>query len=242
MSDLTKKESIYLNIAGFNIEVNFLPTEWEFAKNLKKEEIKKYWRGFIINNPKKIDFRINFKEINYLRIFEKNKFKYLGFYKKKSKKTVETYYQISIFQFQTILRDVVDELLDEKGFYLHASASAINEFDAIIYTGPNGSGKSTIMKKMTDRGFKPLADDTVIIKKERKNIYLYQSPMIEKEWWIKKDYKKYQIKEINFMKNWKLIKITKNNIKNYLIKIIQQIWINRVKNNKVLAILIKIFQ
>lgn len=220
-------ESIYLNIAGFNIEVIFLPTEWEFAKKLKQEEIKKYWSGFIVNIPKKIDFKINFKEVSYLRIFEKNQFYYLGFYRLKSKKSIETYYQISLFQFQVILRDVIDMLLGDKGFYLHASSSAIDNDQAIIFTGKNGAGKSTMMKKMKEKGYKPLADDTVIIKKEGKEFFLYQTPMIEKEWWVEKNSKKYKIKEINYMEKWMPVKIKKENFKKYLGKIMKQVWSNR---------------
>ncbi|NCO31792.1 hypothetical protein GW891_03145, partial [bacterium] len=140
-------ETIYLNIAGFNIQINLQPTEWDFAKKLKEKEIKKYWSGFIVSQPKKIGYKINFVEKRYIEIIYKKKEKkqYMGFFEEKNKKSMNTFYQISIFQFQVILRHVINKLLTRNGFILHGSASNVNG-RAFLFTGSNSAGKSTIMK------------------------------------------------------------------------------------------------
>ena len=219
--DATK--TIYLNIAGFNLQINLRPTEWEFAKKLKEKEIKNYWQGFIVNNPKKIDYKINFIEKSYLEVFYKKKEKkqYMGFFEEKNNKEINTFYQISIFQFQVILRHITNKLLTGNGFILHGSASNING-RAFLFTGSNGAGKSTIMKLLKNK-FSPLADDTVIIKKENSKYFLYQTPLIEKEWWVEKRSRGLLLRKIYFIKKEKFFeeKIIKDN--SFLFKKILQV-------------------
>lgn len=75
-------------------------------------------------------------------------------------------------------------LADNKGFILRSSAANFNE-KAYLFLGKSGAGKFTIMKLLNGK-YSALADDDVIVKKESYNYYLYQSPFLEKEWWIKK--------------------------------------------------------
>jgi hypothetical protein len=218
-------KTIYLNIAGFNIQVNLQPTEWDFAKKLKEKEIKKYWTGFIVSQPKKIDYKINFAEKRYIEIVYKKKEKkqYMGFFEEKNKKEINTFYQISIFQFQVILRRIISILLAGNGFILHGSASNINS-KAYVFTGNNGAGKSTTMKMLNPQ-YPALADDTVIIKKEKNKYYLYQTPFIEKEWWIKKNYRKMELGKVYFLKKESFFKERAINDKSLLFKkIIKQFW------------------
>lgn len=218
-------KTIYLNIAGFYIQINLRPTEWRFALKLKEKEIKKYWTGFIVSKPKKTDFVINFVEKRYLEIIYKKKEKkqYMSFFEEKNKKSINTFYQISIFQFQAILRHIINKLLAGNGFILHGSASNING-RAFLFTGRNGAGKSTIMKLLKDK-FSPLADDTAIIKKEKKNYYLYQTPLIEKEWWVKKNSQKLELEKVYFLKKAKFFKEEIIKDKGLLFeKIIKQFW------------------
>lgn len=219
------KNSIFLKIAGFNIQINLKPTEWEFALKLKEKEISKYWRGFIIDKPEKIDFTINFVEKGYLEVLYKKKEKklYMGFFEEKNNKEINTFYQISIFQFQVILRHTINKLLAGNGFILHSSASNING-RAFLFTGNNGAGKSTIMKLLKSK-YPALADDTVIIKKDNNKYFIYQTPMIEKEWWVKKNNRKLLLEKIYFLKKEKFFKEEIINDKNLLFeKIIKQFW------------------
>lgn len=218
-------KTIYLNIAGFYIQINLRPTEWRFALKLKEKEIKKYWTGFIVSKPKKTDFVINFVEKRYLEIIYKKKEKkqYMGFFEEKNKKSINTFYQISIFQFQTILRHIINKLLAGHGFILHGSASNING-RAFLFTGKNGVGKSTIMKLLKEK-YPALADDTVIIKKEGDEYFLYQTPFIEKEWWVEKNGQRLELKKVYFLKKEKFFKEDIINNKNFLFeKIVKQFW------------------
>ncbi|MFA5770293.1 MAG: hypothetical protein WC894_02250 [Patescibacteria group bacterium] len=218
-------ETIYLNIAGFNIQVDLKPIEWRFALKLKEKEIKKYWTGFIVSKPKTIDFIINFIERSYLEVLYKKKEKkqYMGFFEEINKKEINTFYQISIFQFQVILRRIISILLAGNGFILHGSASDING-RAFLFTGNNGAGKSTTMKLLNPE-HPALADDTVIIKKENSQYYLYQTPFIEKEWWVKKNSQKLELEKVYFLKKEKFFKEEIIKDKNLLFeKIIKQFW------------------
>ncbi|MGB9883542.1 MAG: hypothetical protein ACPLRN_03465 [Microgenomates group bacterium] len=230
---MTEKESIYLNIADFNIEINFYPTELEFAKNLKKEEITKYWSGFIVKKPKKIDFRINFinKNPELFELKKTNKTFFL-FYKS-LKRSIFTYYFISFIQLQFLFRQILFLLLKNKGFIIHCSAVADKNNNAYLFLGKPGSGKSTIAS-LIKGDFKQLADDTGIIKKEGKNYFFYQTPFIEKKELIKNNFK-YQVKKIFFLKKDQFFKIEKIEDKKYILnRIIKQIFLleNNFKKNE----------
>ncbi|EKE14679.1 MAG: hypothetical protein ACD_12C00344G0001 [uncultured bacterium] len=219
------KDNLTLSIAGFNIQVNLEPTEWKFAKKIKEKEIRKYWKGFIINQPKKIDFEINFIEKSYLDIIYKKKERkqYMGFFEEKNNEQIDSFYQISIFQFQVILRHIINKLLAGKGFILHGSASNIRG-QAFLFTGVNGAGKSTTMKLLSSK-YIALADDTVIIKKENNKYFLYQTPYVEKEWWIKKNSQRHPLGKVFFIKKEKYFKEEIITNKALLFnKIIEQLW------------------
>lgn len=198
------EKSIFLNIAGFNIQINFKPTEWEFAYKLKVEEINKYWSGFMVNKANKINYEIDFVEENHIKTIDKikEKTRYLLFYRENGSKKLTVNYLISIFHFQILLRQIINDLLSQNnGFILHGSSNLINN-RASIFLALSGGGKSTIMKLLNLK-YLALADDTVIIRKEKGQYYLYQTPFIEKESWILKNNKKYKLKNIYFLKKSK---------------------------------------
>lgn len=219
-------KTIYLSIAGFNIRVNLKPTEWKLTLQLKEQEINKYWSGFIVKNPKKIDYIINLVEETHIKTIDKikEKTRYIVFYIKNTDRTLTVNYLISVFHFQILLRQIVNDLLSQhNGLILHASSNLINN-KASIFLAPSGGGKSTMMKILSKK-YQPLGDDTVIIKKEYKQYFVYQSPMIEKESWIKKGNKRYQLDKIyllNKSSDYLIKNITDNKIK--LDKIFQQFW------------------
>ena len=47
-------ETIYLNIAGFNIQINLKSIEWGFAKKLKEKEINNIGQDLLLVNQKKL--------------------------------------------------------------------------------------------------------------------------------------------------------------------------------------------
>ena len=79
-----------------------------------------------------------------------------------------------------------------------------------------GAGKSTVIKLL--RFHHPAqADDNVIIKKERITPYFfYQTPFIEKEWWVNPS--KYQINKIFFLRKARYTRIEKNRGEKIFIK------------------------
>ncbi len=65
----------------------------------------------------------------------------------------------------------------EQLLFLHGSAFYKNG-TAFVFLGPSGQGKTTIIKEIDKN--KRLADDTVIIKKERDDFFVYPSPFEKK--------------------------------------------------------------
>lgn len=211
---------IYLNIAGFNIKINFKKTEFEYFKEIKIKEIKTYWQGFLVGNkPKKIDFTINFIEKNNIETIcqIKSKKNYINFYQIKGKKRLDSYYQTGPIQFQIILRQILSELLIQKqGVVVHCSAIKYDN-QAYLFLGKPGAGKSTVMSLLSKK-FLSLADDSGIIKKEGNNYFFYQTPYLEKNSWIKKNNDKLYLSKIFFLRKKSYFKIEKIKNKDYIIE------------------------
>jgi hypothetical protein len=211
-------DAIFLNIAGFIIKIKFQINEFDYLINIKKNEIKKYYKNFIKKeSPQHIDYEIIFlKNIDLKTLYsDKNKKNYISFYFKKRKKIL-TYYHIGIAQFQFLLKEVIFDLLTKnKGFLIHCSAIQKNE-KAFIFVGKPGSGKSTI-RSILSKKYKPLADDSGIVKKERGKYYFYQTPFLEKKS-IKKNSQKYELGKIFFLKKANFFLIKKIQNKKYILK------------------------
>lgn len=219
------KDCLILNIAGFFFRINFKKTEWQFALNKLRNEIIDYLAGFMVDNKAKFDYTINIEEQTTLLLNKKSPGKYfLNFFNKNKKRSITTFYQIGFLQFQTILREAIIELLsDDQGFILHGSAVGNNE-GAYVFTGKNGAGKSTAMT-LLNKKYLALADDTVIIKKEKDGYFLYQTPFIEKNYWVKKTGRKYLLKAVFFVKKSTDFKINDITDKQQILKkIINQFW------------------
>lgn len=220
-------DNIILSIASFNLQIYFHPTERYNMRNKMIDEILTHFNGFIIKkNPKKIDFTIDFI-VNERAdiIFDKNTQRnFINFYEHESATKLTSYYQIGIFQFQIVLIKILHKLLAKNnGFLLHASANNINH-QAMLFLGDHGSGKSTIMKFLNDK-YPALADDSVIVKKESENYYLYQTPFIEKENWFKRESSMYEIKNVFFLRKSDYYKIEKIKNKESLIqKMLKVFW------------------
>lgn len=222
---------IYLNIAGFYIKIDFLPrlsgSKHYLKINNLYEKINKILKDFIIfHKPQKIDLYILIKKQNLLTINKKKSFyqyNYLVYYIEKDN-YIETYQHISISHFMFLLIRILQKLLvRKKGFFLHASASVIND-DAFVFVGRPNAGKSTIIQ-LIRKAFTPIADDGIIIRKEKANFYLYQTPDPDKFSWISKSPHRYNIRKIFFLRKSKEIKIIKIEDKNKIFSLlINQLW------------------
>ncbi|MEK7078746.1 MAG: hypothetical protein AAB929_01630 [Patescibacteria group bacterium] len=224
------RQKIILSISNFYIQLDFYPTEWQFIRTRFKNKITTYFSGFVVNqNPNKIDYIIDFIERKDITVIENNNSTnyYAMIYEEMNKRKMISFYHISIFHFQLLLRLITQKLLmHNKGFLLHGSANQING-KVNIFIGNEGAGKSTVIKLL--RFHHPAqADDNVIIKKENHSYFFYQTPFIEKEWWVKKNPSKYQINKIFFLRKARYTRIEKIEDKKYLLKrLVHHFWTDK---------------
>lgn len=201
---------IYLEIAGFAIGVRFHPTEPPFLKEKGfKDRLSFYFYGFVSKSAKKVDFWIDVKERTNLEVMIQtvSKKHFLNIYEEDGE-TLITFYHLSEVQFSLILRKICQQLLSKhNGLIIHASASLVND-QAFIFLGPSGAGKSTIIK-LVSKTYPALADDSIIIKKEGREYYFYQTPFREKSFWVIKGSGKFRLGKIFFLKKARSQKITK---------------------------------
>ncbi len=227
-------DTIYFQIAGFNICINFHETEWTYIRNKLKDEIVTYLKSFLINaKPTKTDYQIDIIWEQELKIlyFKKEKTAFLWFYKKKTQNNITTTYAISIVEFCKLLTQVLsDLLLKNKGFLLHSSAAKIRS-KADIFLGPSGAGKSTIAGLLKDR-FHVLSDDISIIRKENGKYYLYQTPFVDKAFWIKNQTEKYPLGRIFFLEKSKDFEVVKVKDKKNIIRRLLMLYEERIFNKK----------
>lgn len=226
-------DKIYFQIAGFNICINFCDTEWVYIKDKLKKEILAYINSFVADKkPEKIDYQIDIVWEQELKLlyFKKEKTAYLKFYTKASQKKLIASYALSIVEFRKLLTHTVSELLiRSKGFLLHSSAAKIGN-KADIFTGPSGAGKSTIASMLKDK-YTILSDDISIVRKEGGKYYFYQTPFVDKAFWIKNGKKKYPLGRIFFLEKSKYFKIVKINDKERIIKQLLMLYEKHTFNN-----------
>lgn len=233
----------YLNIADFCIKIVFKPYEKKYLVSINKLKIliNKYFAGFISKPQKKIDFQIDIlKKTPYF--FQRKTKEFLIskilFYQKKGDR-LTTYQHISISQFMFLIIDVLQQLLiKNNGFIIHGSAIEKNH-KGIVFAGKSGAGKSTIVS-LLKKNYKVLGDDSVIIRKNRGEYYLYQTPLIEKNYWIKRERGKYKIGKIFFLKKAPYFKKERIlNKRKILYLLTSQVWSNKKDLKKITPYLIK---
>lgn len=227
-------DTIYLNIAGFIIRINFKKCELFYLKEKIKEEVKQSYLGFLVDKkPKKVEFTIDFVQEKLVDVFLRRRGKrmFISLYKEKKENKIEIFYHTSIFQFQTILREVIQGLLKKNnGFILHASANHY-QGAAILFVGRSGVGKSTIMRLLNNK-YPALADDSVIVKKNGNKFYCYATPFYEKESWLSKNSTRFPIKKIFFLRRKRFFKVKKIEDKHYLYKEIISHFLTTTKPSK----------
>ena len=160
--------SLYLYNAGFVIECRLHPTEPLHYQSQFIHNISLFFKPYLISKINgKADACIDIvpdtqidsiqkKRIqrNYTYLFQRNGYMF------------KTHYGISLFQFQLIVRAILEDLLHTKeGFFIHASAVKIKNA-TLLFMGPSGAGKSTVVSLLQPY-FPQIADDVGIIKREK---------------------------------------------------------------------------
>lgn len=211
-------DSIILNIAGFGFRINFEKSEDNYGRTRFQKKIIDRFGGFITKKDMRPEYMINVADAAEIEAIYKSRKKayYLLSFFFENKHTIRTYYHTSIAEFSMLLRNILQSVIVRGGgFMLHASAVNING-KAVIFTGNSGAGKTTIMTLLSSI-YKPLADDAILIKREMGKYFAYQTPILSKDYWIKKNSMKYPIKDIFFLKKSKKFSIAKLENKNSLV-------------------------
>ncbi len=141
---------------------------------------------------------------------------YIGFFDFIHPAKIKSFYQLSIFQFQLLIKAALYYSLEKNnGFILHSSASLVNQ-KSYIFLGNSGAGKSTIIKLLREK-YKALADDTSIIRLDHGKYFFYQTPFLEKEQWIIRGPEKYSVGKIFFIRKSDRLQVKKILNKNTVI-------------------------
>jgi len=195
-----------------------------FFKEKLKNEILEYVSGYMIKTPKiKSDYFVEFVERreffqNDSSIDNEGNFR-TPFYKIASANRIVTYYHISLYEFQFILKVIITRKLAGKNWFIFHSSVVCNNNYAYAFTGPSGAGKSTAAKLLSSsKQFHSLADDTSIIKKDKKQFFILQTPFIEKDSGIKKGKDEYILKKVFFLKKSNQYKMRKINSKSFVLE------------------------
>ena len=197
------QSKIILFVAGFYIQLTFLPTEYVYMQQICLNQIIFVYKGFIVKeNNQTIDFTINIMESGHQlhEIRGKQLSSYITLMSKKhSLKELTTYYYVGVSAFSHILNFIVTNLIMKNGgFTLHASASKVGKDECYIFLGPSGAGKSTIVSLLYPH--KILADDRIFIRYESGRFFAYQSTFISKSGLFNPSPKRYKIKKMLFLK------------------------------------------
>lgn len=205
--DFPENNEIYLKVASFviKIELNLSreidqAVDHEYQREIFIKELKQYIKHFTLDNsPKVVDYTITIVS-NHPVFTQSSQLNNVSIplFERISEKKLKTYYYLNTFQFQIVLKDILFSLTTKNGgCVFHASALAI-QGKAYIFLGDSTAGKSTIVRLSKDI-FRPIADDLIIIKKIKTKYFLYTAPFIEKQWWIKKENKEYELKNVFFI-------------------------------------------
>ncbi len=200
-------DKVTLVIAEFTISVNFRPIRREDRRIIRSEFIKLFisrFKDFIVESPgnaKRADMTIVFahQEEHKVKVDSIVKTFFLETFTFINNKKIIGNYQLNVYQIQLLLREAIQILMQQNnGFMLHTSAVLVNN-EAYLFMGRSGAGKSTITSLLST-SYKPLADDTLIIRKVRNVYYAFQTPFIEKDHQFPKDLKKYSVRKLFYLR------------------------------------------
>ncbi len=209
---------LYVKIGGFNIKITLtkrhdVEANFAFLRNRVEMDLLVYLRSFLVfEKPKRIDFEIVFvdePEVKLIRL-PKTKTEYTPLLERVSNKKIVTYSLISSYQFERILKNVIFDLLKTNGgFAIHASAASVKG-KAYLFLAESGGGKSTTVELLNNK-YHILSDDITAIRKLKSRYYVFQTPFVEKAWWIKKKQDLYEVDKIFFLNKSKEFDIVKIN-------------------------------
>jgi len=197
---------IYLKIAGFTIKLDFYPRRKKSDQNpsFNKlfETIQTLFSGYITNSNPHVDYTIELHRkhpIILTKQVEGKSFKFFHLCQDDKDKTI-TFQHISISHFLILVKKIIHTLLVKNGgFIMHGSAVHFNG-KALVFVGRSGAGKSTAMSLLSDK-YLALADDSVIIKKQKDIFFLYQTPFfVEKNKWIMRNKEGFEINSVFFLR------------------------------------------
>lgn len=173
------KDQLTLRIGGFCIAVRLTQSTLPYEKTIFVQNLLGHYSGFIDRSPNvgKPDHVLEVYDEKHFSVLKKDTMHFASFYVNKGAKT-RTFYHISLSQFTLIIAMILQNLLRNKGFILHASGVVIDR-KAYIFTGPSEAGKSTISSILSEK-YRQIGDDSVIIRKEGSKYIVYMTPLIEK--------------------------------------------------------------
>lgn len=196
-----EKEATYLSIGGFLLRVDFVKHDDPEIVGINniKWQVKQLFGSFIVipkNN--KSDFKIKLIPQNVVYEQPNKRDAFMYFFKERGL-TLTSFAHISIGQFVFLILYALQKLLvSNSGFFFHGS-SVLMGGSAIIFTGRPGSGKSTASRLLSKK-YPILADDSMIIRKQEGEYYVYQVPPIEKNGTIHRSPERYKISKVYFLR------------------------------------------
>jgi len=224
----------YFKIAGFVINISFEKTPWGYLKNELKQKIINYLSQFSLQKkPTETDFYIKITEasVSDMTLYSHKKDNYIKLFSQESNKKINCHYQISLAEFQIILRYILHHsLVDKNSILLHCSAIR-HKKQALIFLGPSGAGKTTIANFL-QKNYPTLTDDTGIVHIKRQRCYFYQSPFYEKNWRFSRSPDALIVKKAFFLKKSRHNKVIEINDRSILFKKLRPLLLVGKKNEK----------
>ncbi len=197
-------DETYAQIGGYNIKIIFKkiydqePGLVYYRKKVALDTQLYLGQFNLLSKPKKFDFEIEICDLVDPTLLNTKDQIYSPLFQKISDKKFITYYQNNISQLEMVVKHAL-LILTEKhgGFGIHASCANVNG-RAYLFLGKSGAGKSTSVELLKDK-YPTISDDMTLLKKIGQKYYVFNTPFLEKSWWIKKSHDLYQIDKIFFI-------------------------------------------
>ncbi len=188
----------YLRVADLNFKFVFHNTSNDLYLNGIERGIQSFYKGFISSKmPKNVHLSYLF-DSNVPIFFRNTKAGYVELYSKHNN-NIYIHQHTSIVQFIHIfIFELNLLLLKHNGCILHASGNKISKNKAILFMGKPGAGKSTTMKA-ANHIYPAIADDSIILRKLGRKLYVFQTPIIEKNKWIVRTSRKFILDTLYFI-------------------------------------------